>query len=117
MERPFDFGSRSTASKEVLTAGGLQKPRPDWVVIPLSASAPALVAPAQQGISAGMPVAVPVAGSMAAPAAAPAAPAVRDEHYYAAQEQRLKSLKRLREQDLISEQEYQQKRGEILKSW
>ena len=49
-------------------------------------------------------------GSAAAPAR-PAAPASADEI-----EQRLLTLKRLRERNLISEEEYQQKRREILQA-
>ncbi|HEX7649027.1 MAG TPA: SHOCT domain-containing protein [Noviherbaspirillum sp.] len=116
MERPFDFGSRSKASQVVITGSGVQMPRPDWIVIPLAGSSATLAAPVQQAVSATVPTAIPVAAPLAAPAA-PAANSVRDDQYYAAQEQRLKSLKRLRDQELINEQEYQEKRREILKSW
>jgi hypothetical protein len=63
--------------------------------------------------------AVPVAPA-AAPAAAPAVPersttrAKRDEAFYEEQEQRLRTLKRLRDSGLITEEEYQRKRREIL---
>lgn len=97
MERPFDFGSRGTPSKVMLAADNASRRRSDWVVIPIGASAAAL----------------PV---VATEAARPA-PVQRDEQYYLAQELRLKGLKRLREQNLIDEQEYQAKRSEILKAW
>ncbi|HEY0845608.1 MAG TPA: SHOCT domain-containing protein [Noviherbaspirillum sp.] len=99
MERPFDFGSRAKASSVSLVADHLVKQRNDWVVVPLNAPAAA-----DRGVPAPTPV-------------QPAAPAERNEQYYQAQEARLKALKRLREQDLIDEKEYQEKRREILKAW
>ncbi|MFT5535330.1 MAG: hypothetical protein ACI802_003594 [Candidatus Paceibacteria bacterium] len=100
MRRAFDFGSRTVASPVRLSADGMRHARSDWVVVPLGATAaPAmLMAPAQ-------------------PVHMMAAPVVQDEKYYAAQEERLKSLKRLRAQELITEQEYQAKRADILKAW
>ena len=92
--RAFDFGSRAAASNVRLAADGFSHPRHDWVVMPLAA------------IRAG-----------AAPRMAGDAPAPRDEQYYAAQEIRLKSLKRLRDQNLIGEDEYRAKKQEILKDW
>jgi len=106
MERPFDFGNRERPSKVTIAGDNATSRRSDWVVIPLAAAANA---------SAGTPrLTAPVA-----PAAAPTAVPVqaRDEQYYLAQEARLKALKRLRDQNLIDEQEYQAKRGEILKVW
>lgn len=99
MERPFDFGSRAKASSVSLVTDKLVKERHDWVVIPLSASVAE-----ERGMSAPAPL-------------QPAAPVERNEQYYQAQEARLKALKRLREQDLIDEKEYQEKRREILKAW
>lgn len=99
MERPFDFGSRAKASQVSLAGDGVSRPRNDWVVISLTA---------------------PVGAVSAAPVSMPApqaSPVERNEQYYQAQEARLKALKRLREQDLIDEQEYQAKRSEILKAW
>ncbi|HJV80425.1 hypothetical protein [Noviherbaspirillum sp.] len=69
--------------------------RKDWLIFPLAAAA---------------------APESRAPALAPQA-VERGERYYLAQEARLKGLKRLREQNLIDEQEYQAKRSEILKAW
>jgi hypothetical protein len=107
MTKAFDFGSVGKPSPVSLTSDSLTMRRPDWVVIPLSgalpAASPATAAP------------VPAASVQAEPARA--LPAIRDEHYYAAQEQRLRALKRLREQELISEQEYQAKRSDILNNW
>jgi cytochrome c-type biogenesis protein CcmH/NrfG len=53
----------------------------------------------------------------AATAAAPERSATRpkrDEAFYEEQEQRLRTLKRLRDSGLITEEEYQRKRREIL---
>lgn len=97
MERPFDFGSRDKASAVTLAADHAVRRRADWLVFPLTTAA---------------------APESRAPAPAPAPQAVEhDERYYLAQEARLKGLKRLREQNLIDEQEYQTKRSEILKVW
>ena len=96
--RSFDFGSRASASGVAVELNGLSQPRNDWVIIPLASlragepQAASLPAPAQQA-------------------------AVRDEQYYVAQEMRLKGLKRLHEQKLITDEEFQAKRGEILKAW
>ncbi len=100
MRRAFDFGSRTVASPVRLADDGMRHVRSDWVVVPLAANggSTTLMAPAL-------------------PAQLIATPVVQDEKYYAVQEERLKSLKRLRTQDLISEQEYQAKRAEILKAW
>lgn len=90
----FTFGSRAIPGPVTLRcpAGGTQV-RTDWVSLSLAA-----------------PAAAPL------PAAAPvAAPAVKDEAFYKAQEERLRNLKRMRDQDLITEAEYQAKRQEILK--
>lgn len=103
LERPFDFGSRSQVSKVVLNAADMPQPRKDWIVIiPLTA-----------GRSIGAVQAVGTAAGDAAKATV----VLRDEQFYAAQEVRLKGLKRLRDQNLISEEEFQSKRTEILKAW
>ncbi|MFN3295254.1 SHOCT domain-containing protein, partial [Caldimonas sp.] len=57
--------------------------------------------------------------TVAVPAVAPgpaaaAAPARRDERFYEEQEQRLRGLQRLRDQGLITDEEFQRKRREIL---
>ena len=111
----FAFGSRTTASAVALQDPGATLKRADWVAIPLQRAAAAPVAaPAPVAV---LPPAVPAAQPAAAPAPAPApaarpaAPASADEI-----EQRLLTLKRLRERNLISEEEYQQKRREILQA-
>jgi hypothetical protein len=93
-----------------LTEGDRVAPVPPPLVAPAAAVPAAAVAP----LLAAPPV---VAPAPAAPAAvAPAAPQPRDERFYDEQSQRLKGLQRLRDQGLISEAEYQQKRREILQA-
>lgn len=131
--RPFEFGGRASASKVSLTGDGMAHPRPDWVVIPLGAP-PVAAPPPQtvggpattqgvgdnttyQSVGQGSPVAVPVAPVAPVSSQPPAAPAPAKgtDAFYQAQEVRLKNLKRLREQGLLTEEEYQGKRKEILK--
>lgn len=126
----FVYGSRAQASTTPLQAPGARALRADWLALPLAAmSAPApaaMSAPAP----AGMPAPAPAATSAPAPAVAasplpPPAPAAdpapapvarRDEAFYEAQALRLKALKKLRDEGLLSEAEYQQKREAILKT-
>lgn len=90
----FTYGSRAKAGSEVLHAPGAESRRPDWLVLSLEPAAP---------------VAVPVPAAEPAPAAKPAAPASMEE--------RLSGLKRFREQNLITEEEYKQKKQELLKEY
>ncbi len=105
----FDYGSRRTASTESLQAPGATNHRKDWLALPLTAApvpAPVLAA-----------VITAVAPPAAVPAPAPAPPAVvRDAAFYEAQAQRLKALKKLRDENLLTEAEYQEKREVILKT-
>lgn len=94
MERPFRFGQRDQASGVKVAGEGAMQRRADWLVLPLGGAGPHTRTMLQ-----------------------PHPAAMRDEQFYQAQEMRLKALKRLREQDLIAEQEYQAKRKEILQGW
>jgi len=97
----FAYGSRKAAAPVALRGQGAVQVRPDWLAIPFSAAPQAPAAP----------VTVPTA-----PAPAPAAEAPkRDQDFYDQQYQRLKALKRLRDENLITEAEYQEKREAILK--
>jgi len=100
----FTYGSRSRTGTAVLRSEIGTSVRADWLALPLVAAAAAAPAPAA------------VAAPAAVPAAPPAAPALRprDPGFADEIEQRLTTLKRLRERGLISEEEYQQKRKEIL---
>jgi hypothetical protein len=99
----FSYGSRSAAGAVSVQSAGVTNRRADWLAIPLQAAA----------TPASPPVVAAPAAVAAPPPAAPArkaldAPAVEDI------ERRLETLKRLREKNLITEDEYQQKRREIL---
>lgn len=125
----FVFGSRTAAGEVQLQCPGARSDRADWLVLPLPpapAPQPAPVpppppvprpVPAPQPAPAPQPVpaaaAAPAPGAPAEPAAS--APGPRDEAFYTGREQRLRGLKRLRDEDLITEEEFQQKRREIMK--
>jgi len=104
------FGSRTTAGKAKLQAPEGVLARSDWGVLPLVAVA---AAPARTAPPALAPAPLPVPAQTApaaAPAPAPAAAPSTDP------EARLRTLKRLRDGGLISEEEFQQKKAEILKT-
>ncbi len=105
----FTFGSRASPGPVTLAYPGATVKRADWLVIPLQRAAAPVVAPAPAPAIV-LPPAAP-AQAAPAPAARAATPATADEI-----EQRLLTLKRLRERGLISEEEYQQKRREILQA-
>ncbi len=109
----FTFGSRTTPGAVALQDPGATLRRADWVVIPLQRAAAAPVLAPAPVVVLPPPVPAPAPQAAPAPAAAPraTAPASADEI-----EQRLVTLKRLRERGLISEEEYQQKRREILQA-
>ncbi len=87
----FDYGSRTRPGSAVLKAPGAESPRADWLVLSLADAAPRLAA--------------------AAPAPKAAAPVP------ASVEERLRGLKRFREQDLITEDEYTRQKQELLKEY
>ncbi len=98
----FTYGSRAQASAEVLQAPGATRLRPDWLALPL---APAPV-----------PAATPAPGAPPAASTPAATTTVGDDAAYQAKAQRLRTLKRLREENLITEAEYQKRRDAILKA-
>jgi hypothetical protein len=93
IEPEFVFGSRAKAGPALVQSAAARSVRPDWLSLPLSVPAAASTPPA----------------APAAAATAPAVPASADEI-----ERRLTTLKRLRERNLITEEEYQSKRRQIL---
>lgn len=112
IEPKFVYGSRTQAGPASLkTSTGATK-RGDWVVVPVvtvsTASAGAVAAPMQPARPAA-PATVATTAQPAQPAAPGSPAAVGDEI-----EQRLITLKRLRDKNLITEEEYQQKRREVL---
>lgn len=114
----FTFGSRAKAGTVTLQDPGATVRRADWLAIPVNRVAAAAPAPQPVVLPAAAPApgvppraqTAPAPAAAAAPVARPA-PASADEI-----EQRLLTLKRLRERGLISEEEYQQKRREILQA-
>jgi hypothetical protein len=117
VEPRFTYGSRAKASTAVLRGEGLMSKRPDWIVVPMASLAGASV-PAAAGVmqlparTAG-PASATVTPTPTSPTAVAPAPgsqaALGDEI-----EQRLITLKRLRDKNLITGEEYQQKRREVL---
>ena len=108
----FEFGSRAqTRQSQVQSQSPLGvNQRPDWISLAMQQPAPQ-VAPA----AAATPVVTPPPAPAPAPApvAAPATPA-RDAAFFQQQEDRLRALKHLRDEKLISEDDYQKKLSEIL---
>ena len=107
----FSFGSRSAAGPALIRSVGAANVRADWLALALPAAA-ALATPTAPAA----PTALP---ALPAPAATPgiAAPLQRGPLDAAGAqeiERRLETLKRLRDKGLITEDEYQQKRWEIL---
>lgn len=112
----FTFGSRARAGVVTLQDPGATVRRADWLAIPVTRVAAPAPAPQPVVLPAPAPGVPPKAQAAPPPAPVPApaarpAPASADEI-----EQRLLTLKRLRERGLISEEEYQQKRREILQA-
>lgn len=96
----FAFGSRSDASRVSLQApAGASMKRNDWLSLPLAATTDK------------MPLEAP---APATPLATP--PAAQDNKAVDDIERRLETLKRLHDRGLITEEEYRQKRAEILKA-
>ncbi|WP_144006924.1 SHOCT domain-containing protein [Pelomonas sp. KK5] len=131
----FVFGMRDSAGRAQLSSAGATSRRADWLTIPMNvagarqaaqtvavpapigaavpgAAMPAPLAPAAviAPVVAPAPVAAPVVAVPVAPAA-PAAPVSIGDA-----ERRLETLKRLHGKGLITDQEYEEKRREILKS-
>lgn len=112
----FDFGSRARAGAAKVESAAAASRRGDWLALPIAVAAKPQAAPLAA------PAAAPIPLMQAAPAAAASAPAAapspatrpRDTAFYEEQAQRLRGIKLLRDQGAISEEEYQQKRREIL---
>lgn len=102
----FEFGSRTRAGNARLESPAAASRRADWLALPMAVA----VQPTAPPLAA--PTAKPIAVMPAAPPAAPTRS--RDTAFYEEQAQRLKGIKLLRDQGAISEDEYQQKRKEIL---
>ena len=120
MQPKFVYGSRVHEAKASLRSASAPSKRGDWVAIPvagLMASSSAIAATTQAAPPAAGARPAPVAAAAVAPATvAPVTPAAPDSRAAIGEEieQRLTTLKRLRDKNLISEEEYQQKRREVL---
>lgn len=131
----FKYGSRTLAGAVEIDCAGAEKVRRDWLTFPVilqapapvsKAMAPAAMAPAAMAPAAAAPVVAPAAAPVAAPVAAPefapaavpapAAPLIKDKAYYEQQQLRLRTLKQLHDDNLISDEEYNAKRKELLGS-
>jgi hypothetical protein len=135
----FVFGSRAAAGAVRLACPGATLRRPDWVSLPDPAAAVQTPVPAPAPAPAPAPTPEPAPAPAPAPeptpgpapnpaptpgpvpaAAVPGTPApasarpARDAAFFEQQEQRLRALKHLRDENLISEAEYQEKRRRIL---
>lgn len=136
----FKFGSRYEQSPVEMSCPGADQVRGDWLAfpvvleakapeikamaaapaaamapaaaVPAAAAAPAVPAPAAVPVpAAAAPAAAPAAALAAAPAAAPAP---KDQTFFEQQQQRLRYLKRMHDDGLISDAEYNKKRQEII---
>lgn len=113
--RSLDPGKRAKSAERVKIVdsgqSGARLVRNDWIAFRLDATAPA----ASAAPAALAPAAAPAAAPVAQPAAATAVdPAV--QRHFSQQESRLVLLKRMRDQGLITEAEYEAKRAEALKN-
>jgi len=103
----FNFGSRAAAGKVFLRAPGVDSHRADWLVLPI------LPAPAESTPASASAAPEPGPATAAPNAVAPAskrgsAPSIED---------RLRDLKRFRDQNLITEEEYAQQKQELFKEF
>jgi hypothetical protein len=99
----FTYGARKAASAVKLQAPGARTLRADWLALPLAAPA--------------TPATTPAAAPVPVSATQPTPPGLRDPAFYEAQIQKLRALKQLRDENLITEAEYKEKRGAILKTF
>jgi hypothetical protein len=97
----FEFGSRAKAGAVQLKDAQGEARRADWLVLSLTPVVPAPVA---------QPVPAPLPAAVAAPAAQPTPRA-------ATMEEHLRDLKRFRDQNLITEEEYTKSKQELLKDF
>jgi hypothetical protein len=113
----FGFGSRKAAGGASVQSAAAASARPDWLAIPLQGAAPvsAAAVPAVPTVpTTAVAPAVPAAIAPAVAASPPPARKALDAATVEDIERRLEVLKRLRDKGLINEDEYQQKRKEIL---
>jgi hypothetical protein len=130
----FHYGSRNEPSKVQLECLGAGQVRGDWLTFPvvlevpktqekvmafgtaLPAPAAAMPALAPAPAAAVPPASAPAAAPAPAPApvAAPAPAPAKDQAYYEQQQQRLRALKRMHDDGLITDDEFNAKRKELI---
>ncbi len=110
----FDFGSRSVASKVAVSNSAATVRRSDWLALGMTLPGAAAAAPVATPPAAAPAVATPTAQAPMAPATTSPAVAA-PEPLQTELEHRMATLKRLRDRGLISEEEFQEKRKEVLK--
>jgi len=106
----FTYGARKAAGGVTVQSATATSARADWLAIPLQGTAPANAAPAPAALAPAPAAPAPAPAVTAPPPARKALDAAAAEDI----ERRLETLKRLRDKSLITEDEYQQKRKEIL---
>jgi len=119
----FHFGSRNQSGDAQLRSPGATLVRPDWIALPPApVAAVPLPAAAVTEAPAPTPAPAPAVAVVAVPTPVPApsasAPTAETEEEAAADEKqlkRLRTLKRMHDEKLITEEEYQQKRADVLK--
>ncbi len=132
----FQYGSRGLQTKGVrlvgVSSGDGKLIRDDWIAVtlppaqaiaqqPVAQPKATYVVPAAGGAPVAAPAVAPATavaptvGTTAAPAAVAPANDPDTENFYRKQESRLRALQRLRDQGLITEAEFRQKRAEIMK--
>lgn len=110
----FTYGSRTAASQVALEAPGATRLRGDWLALSLAASQAESLVPASAPVPGATPAPQP---PVPTPAATPTPAGPRDAAFYEAQTERLRALKKLRDENLITEAEYQARREAILKTF
>lgn len=120
----FQFGTRASTGTVAVQSPVATSRRAGWLTFPLTPGMTLAMLPtaATASTSSASPLPAPPssavssraqAGTTTAALAAPA-PVKRDAAFYDEQEQRLLAIKKLRDKDLMTEVEYQQKRKDIL---
>ena len=120
----FDYGSRTRGGRTVLAAPAADLRRPDWVVLTLAPvqaapvqAAPMQAAPMQAAPVQAAPMPQPSVAASPSPAVVPLPDAKPAPLSAATVEERLQTLKRFRDQGLITEEEYARKKQELLKEF
>jgi len=112
----FDYGSRAAASKVAVSNSAATARRSDWLALGVTLPGAAAAVPVAAPPAAATAVAAPATQATMAPAATSTSPAAATpEPLQTELEHRMATLKRLRDRGLISEEEFQEKRKEVLK--